>query len=428
MTDQTRVQQGAKIIIIGGGLAGVTTAYELARAGVSVTVVEANDDVALETSFANGGMLTPSQSDPWNSPGVSKHLFASLFDPAAAMKLHLHAIPGLTFWGLRFLRNSIPERYQKATQSAYQLASISVQKIEETGKAHGFDYDASAGGSLRIFSSEADLTQAAARSEALTPFGLNYALLHRDEVFETEPQLSDAKAKIVGGLHYPDDRTGDARKFTQYLADEARALGVEFRNGVRVLRLALDNGSVVGVDTDHGVMQSAHVILANGIGAPALAREASVHLPIKPVKGYSLTIETNGANDMLRMPVVDDSLHAAVTPLGTRIRAVGTAEFTGFDKSVQPIRIDTLQKFLNHIQPTLAARLDMETAEPWAGLRPMSVDGLPFIGGTSVKGLWVNTGHGHLGWTMSMGSAVLLTSLMTGETPPVDPEPYRVGR
>ena len=428
MTDSERVQTGDKILIIGGGLAGVTTAYELARAGASVTVIEANDDVALETSFANGGMLTPSQSDPWNSPGITKHLFASLFDPAAAMKLHLHAIPDLTFWGLKFLRNSTPQKYQQATEAGFKLAAYSVKRVEESARDHAISYDASAGGSLRVFGTEEELNIAAARSDALRPHGLKFERLSVDAVVETEPQLKDAKSTFIGGLYYPDDRAGDARKFTQCLAAEVRVLGVDFRTGVRVSRLVVENGAVVGAETSDGVITADHIVLTNGIGAPALAKGASVHLPIKPVKGYSLTFEMNGANDMLRMPVVDDSLHIAATPLGTRIRAVGTAEFTGVDKSIQPIRIKTLHKFLHRIQPALASRFDIKTAEEWAGLRPMSVDGLPFIGGTPVKGLWVNAGHGHLGWTMSMGSAALLTNLMTDEAPPVDPAPYRVGR
>jgi len=373
-------------------------------------------------------MLGNAWTDPWNSPGVTKHLLASLIDPTAAMKLHLRAVPDLTLWGLRFLRNSTPQKYQKATQAGFRLAEYSVQRIETSGKKHKIDYDASSGGSLRIFGSEIELNIAAARSELLRPFGLEFALLDAGGVFDIEPSLKQSNAKIVGGLHYPDDRAGDARKFTQGLAEKARALGVDFRTGVRVSRLALDNGAIVGVETNCGVISGAHVVLTNGIGAPSLAKGVDVRLPIKPVKGYSLTLETSGANDMVRMPVVDDNLHAAVTPLGTRIRAVGTAEFTGQDTSIQPIRIGMLEKFLKRVQPSLAARLNFETADAWAGLRPMSVDGLPFIGGTTIKGLWVNAGHGHLGWTMSMGSAALLTKLMTGKASPIDPSPYRINR
>lgn len=428
MTEVGGAQAGAHIIVIGGGLAGVCTAYELARAGFSVTVIEANKNVALETSYANGGMLTPSQSDPWNSPGVGRQLFRSLVGRSSAMKLRPRSIPSHLLWGAKFIKNATPDKYRIATAAGFRLASDSVKKITEAAKRHQIEYDGTANGSMKIFNCAADLEEAVKHLRCLNESALKFQVITPFEVTDIEPQLHGLEKHFVGAIYYPDDKVGDARKFTEAMAAKAEALGVKFLYDVSVEKLLLNNSIIVGVETDNGPIAGSDVVLANGIAAPALAKKVGVGLSIKPVKGYSLTFDVRGVNNLPSMPIVDEHVHTALTVLGNRIRILGTAEFAGTDKTIDHARIAYLRQFLQRVQPELARQVEAATGESWAGLRPVSADGLPYIGQSNIKGLWVNAGHGHLGWTMSMGSASLLACLMAGKAPEIDPAPYRVGR
>lgn len=415
-------------IIIGGGLAGVATLFELARRGVAATLLEARDGVALETSRANGGMMTPSMSEPWSGPGVGRHLFASLFEPDAAMKLRLHAVPGLAVWGLRFLRNSVPSRHRAAAAANYALAAYSSRKTEEWRVEFGLEYDAANCGSMKLLDAPEAMATAIGAAEQLAPLGLRYQILDADRTVEIEPQLADIRERIAGAIHYPDDRMGDAHLFTRAIADKALKLGADIRTGVRVLSVSVDGGRIAGVTTDRGAFNARSIILAAGNASAEIAHALGVHLPIKPVKGYSLTYKMAGRRDLPRLPVIDEAMHAAVAPIGDRLRAVGTAEFAGDDRTLRQDRIDNLRRFLKRLYPSLSRDLDDSAGEAWAGLRPMSADGTPFIGDTRVGGLWVNSGHGHLGWTMAAGSASLIADLILGARPAIDPSPYRVHR
>lgn len=416
------------VIIIGGGLAGAAALFELSRRGSPATLLEAREGVALETSFANGGMMTPSMPEPWNGPGVGRHLFASLFDPASPMKLRPHAIPGLAFWGLRFLRNSAPARYRAAATANYALASYSARKTEAWRAAFALDYDAARGGSMKIFERREAMAEQLEAARCLAAVGLRFEVADTDRAVEIEPELAEIRGRIAGALFYPDDGVGDAHKFARALAAQSQKLGANIRAGARARAIKSDGDKVTGVMTDEGLIETGRVVIAAGNASPALARAVGVHLPIKPVKGYSLTFQMTGRNPKPRVAVIDESMHAAMVPIGDRLRAVGTAEFAGDDKTLRRERIENLQKFFAKVYPTLARELDPSAGEPWAGLRPMSADGMPFIGETRVKGLWVNSGHGHLGWTMAAGSASLLADLMAGKAPEIDSTPFRIHR
>jgi len=414
-------------VVIGGGLAGVTTLHELARRGVQATLLEARDDLALETSFANGGMMTPSMSDPWNNPGVGRHLASSLFNPHSPMKLRLRAVPSLAVWGLRFLRNSTPRRHRAATLASHGLAVRSVERTWELGETLGLSYDASDIGTLKIFDSRDEMGEALLIAKLLETQGLAFRVLDADEVVGVEPQLADVRSRIAGGIHFPDDRCGDANLFTHALADEAVRLGAEIQSGVRVNRVLTEADRVTGVATSQGRLPTRRVVLAAAHASVGLAGRVGVRLPIKPVKGYSLTFEVRGA-PRPRIPVIDEAMHAAVVPLGERLRVVGTAEFTGHDMRLHPRRIENLERLFARLYPALVSHIDPATTVPWTGLRPVTPDGLPHVGSSRVTGLWINSGHGHLGWTMAVGSAGLLVDLMLDKTPDVDPQPFRVAR
>lgn len=422
------MQPDDHVIVIGGGLAGVCTAYALARRGARATLLEANPALASEASFANGGLLSASMPEPWNSPGVGRHLLASLFDPAAVMKLRLAAIPGLTRWGLTFLRNSTLARHRATAQSNYGLTRYSLMRTHQLADELDLQHDASSVGILKIFATREAMQPTMDLARLLEPSGLRYELLSPNQIVDREPALCGAHATIAGGVYYPDDTAGDAHAFTCALAQHAQLLGVEIKTGYVVDRIVTRNGQVCGIDSAHGPMTAKHVVIAGGVGSPALARTAGVHLPIKPGKGYSVTVDTSNWEHLPALPIVDDERHVAVTPLGCRLRAVGVAEFAGLNTSIDSRRVDELLRFIGQLYPQLAHQLAGAAVSSWACLRPISADGRPFVGAMGPAGLWANTGHGQLGWTMATGSADLLAAQMFGETPPVDPEPFRALR
>lgn len=418
-----------KTLIIGGGLAGVSSLYELTSRGEQALLLEAGSAIAGETSFANGGMLTPSQADPWNSPGVGRLLLASLADPHSAMKIRLRALPGLIPWGLAFLRHSAPARHKAAMLANYALARLSVERTRALTADLGLRYGQSDLGTLKIFDAGPAADATIQRARSLADQGLQIDVLTRQQVLDKEPMLSQARTSIAGGLYFPQDGTGDAHAFTQALAEKAVQAGGEIRLNSPVVGIVAQQGRVKGVTLASGEGLTAdRVVVAAASASASLVKRLGVRLPVKPAKGYSLTFDMTGHNARPGLPVIDDSLHACAVPLGDRLRLVGTAEFAGQDRQLRPERLDMLSGLLSRLYPDLATKLNTDTAQPWCGLRPMSADGRPFIGPAGPEGLWINTGQGHLGWTMASGSAKLMVDLMHGHRPSVDPMPFRADR
>ena len=414
-------------LVIGGGLMGVTTAFVLQERGAAVTLIEARDGVALETSFANGGMFTPSMPEPWNSPGVYRYLLASLFDPRSSMKLRLRAIPTLIPWGIRFLRHSSRTLYEAACADNYALACYSLDKTREITARLGLEYDRGTEGTLSVFRDDDDFAAKEAVCRRLSGLGMRYRVLTVDEMVELVPVLADIRDEITRGILYPDDEYGDAHLFCRSLVTAFEERGGTVQCDTRVQRLMVDGQRVVGVTTSRGDIEAETVVVAAGIRSPELVSEAGVHLPVKPVKGYSVTVDVGGIEGVPTLPVLDDSMHAGMTPLGDRLRMVGTAEFTGFDTRINTVRTDNLYAMFEAMLPSIAAQIDKADAVPWAGLRPMSYDGKPFVDRTSIDGLFVNCGHGHLGWTMAMGSAHVLADVLHGSDCAVDARAFALG-
>lgn len=412
-------------IIIGGGLIGIATLYELARRGAPARLLEAESELASVTSFANGGMLTPSMSDPWNSPGVGGHLMTSLFDPFAGMKLRLSAAPGSALWGLEFLRNSFPERHRVSTRANFSLADYSAKATLALARELDLEFDLSTTGTLKIFPDLQSMEAPLALSRMLEPSGLAFEPLDTAGVVGVEPRLAPVRALIAGGIHYPADRCGDARRFALGLAAKARALGADIRLRAVVAELLRDGDRVRGVRLAGGETLEGDVVVAAGLTSVLIARRVGLRLPIRPAKGYSLTLDTADLGDLgPGIAVIDEAMHAGVVPLGGRLRLVGTAEFAGEDRAIRPERIETLFRLLERIFPDVARRISRRTEQPWTGLRPMSADGRPFIGAGPLRGLWLNCGHGHLGWTMAVGSARALASLICGDRTEIDLSPF----
>jgi len=416
------------VIVIGAGLAGVSAAWALRQKGFNVSVLDARDGPALETSFANAGALTPSEPEPWNAPGVFWDLVKSLFDPHAAMKLRLAPLPGLVGWGLRFLRNSTRKRYEAAARANFALSLYSLKQTQSVRDTLGLEFDNACTGTLKVFQSQDRLEKAAADAARLSDMGLEFRILDREETLELEPQLEPVADRLVGSIHYPLDESGDAHAFTKALAAKCQAAGVEFEWECPVVGLMDRAGKIIGVFTETEEILADAVVVASGQSSWKLLEHLGLHLPVRPVKGYSLTLDMRELNTRPGIPVVDDAMHAIVTPMGDRLRVAGTAEIAGEDRALTPERIDNLKHLVAGIYPELAGPLFERDIQPWTGLRPMSADGRPFIGETRARGLWLTTGHGHLGWTQAMGSAALLADLIAGETPAIDPTPYAANR
>ncbi|MFQ5547086.1 MAG: FAD-dependent oxidoreductase [Woeseia sp.] len=417
-----------KILVIGGGLQGLCSAQALLERGHDVRLLEAHDGVGLETSFANGGLITPSKCEPWNAPGAWKHLLSSVVDRESAFRLRLRAIPSLTLWGLDFLKHSTAARYRASLKANFDLATYSKQKTSELRQRLGLSFDHASSGTLNVYREGEAIDGLRHQSESLSQYGMRYEELDSQGVVSTEPALRYAKDLIKGAFYYPDDDSGDAYLFCTELRREIESGGAVVQTGTAATRLMVEQGRVTGVATDRGLIDAEVVLVAAGHRSPALVRSAGMSLPIKPAKGYSVTLNVENMDGVPRVPLIDETMHAAITPLGNRLRMSSTVEFAGFDKRVDPRRIRGLFTLLEELYPRLASKVDRGNSNPWAGLRPVSSDGLPFVGAGRLPGLYINAGHGPLGWTLAMGSAHLLADCIGGQPSEIDSRPFDPSR
>ncbi|HYB32142.1 MAG TPA: D-amino acid dehydrogenase [Steroidobacteraceae bacterium] len=416
-----------KVLVIGGGLIGVTTAYCLRCRGHEVTVVEREAGPGRQTSFANGGLLSPSMPEPWNAPGCWRVLLGSLGRSDTALKLRLSAVPGLASWGITFLRNSRPALFERNLLSNLRLARYSLEVLRALRAQLRLDYGGAARGSLRIFRSRASLEHASAFVRRLAQQGLTFRTLEPAAAVELEPALAPIAAELTGAIHCPDDETGDAWRFCEALTAEARERGVQFRFGTSVGALETGAGRITGARTSDGRLVADCYVIAAGSYSTRLLRPLGLELAVQPVKGYSVTFDRVDGAPALDLPLADDDLHAVVTPLAGVIRAAGTAEFAGYDLTLRPERVRNLLALVQRLLPS-RPQLAPEKARAWCGLRPVSADGVPIIGATRIPNLMVNSGHGPLGWTMAAGSAQLLADLLAHSCPAIDPAPYAWAR
>lgn len=409
-----------KVLVLGAGVIGTTTACFLAQKGHEVTVVDRCRDVAQETSFANGGIIHISLVEPWNAPGTALNFWRWIGREDAPALLRPGALPGLLGWGLGFLRNSSRARHARHTRINLRLALYSAKVLRDLRAATGIQYDQSTLGLLKVFRDRAALDHAVETARVLERHGVEHKVLDADEAVGLEPALAAVADRLVGGVHFPDDETGDAQKFTRAVADLAEREGAAFAHGTTIERIEADGDRVAGVVTDAGRMTADAYVLALANDSPKLARGLGIRLPIYPVKGYSLTAGLDGWNDAPRVPVVDESLKVGVVPLGDRLRMAGSAEFTGEDRALNERRAGYIWDGATRVYPAIAHHVERNAARAWTGLRPMTPDGPPILGATRYANLFLNTGHGHLGWTMACGSARVVADLVSGTAPEID--------
>lgn len=425
---ETQRSGARRTVVIGCGVIGLTTGLELLRRGEQVLLVDGAEQEGVGTSFANGGLLTPSMPDPWNAPGIHRHLLEYLVSSSSALKVRLKALPSLALWGPKFLLNSRQAPYQAATRANFSLADYSLSVMRELRSEYDLAFDALDHGTLKIFRSEGAWAAALSVSQSLKPLGLVADPVETVALPRIEPCLTPIAGQLAGGIFYPSDGSGDAHIFCRAIARTIRNLGGSFRFGTPVRTIEVVDGQVRGIWVGKELVEADGVVIATGVASPALAARFGTKLAIKPVKGYSVTYDVGSANCRPRVPVIDDAFHAAITPLGSRLRAAGTAEFAGHDLRLDRKRLDNLSLLFSEVYPELASAATLATAKPWAGLRPVAADGLPYIGAAPVKGLWINSGHGHLGWTLAAGGARMLVDLMAGVKPAIDAAPFAPSR
>ena len=410
-----------KILVLGAGLIGTTTAYYLARHGHDVTVLERQPGPGLETSFANGGLVTPSMSDPWAAPGVPLMMLKWLGREDAPLLMRLRALPGVATWGLRFLINCGARRWAENARAILRLTAYSRDALDALTAETEIAYDRLDVGTLKLFRDPPSMAAAQRAAGLLGELGVEHRSLDPAQCVALEPALAAVEGRIAGGLHFADDRSGDAHKFTAEVARLGQTLGVEFRFGVTVRALETRGREISGVATDHGRLEAEAYVLALGSYSPALARPLGIRLPIYPVKGYSITVPTGGWNEAPRVPVIDDARKIAVVRLGERLRVAGTVEFAGYDTGLNARRGDLLTAALSDLYPAFPMPAP-EHIEHWSGLRPMTPDDRPIMGPSPYANLWLNTGQGHLGWTMACGSGRVVADLIDGRAPEIELE------
>ncbi|MDE0207947.1 MAG: D-amino acid dehydrogenase [Candidatus Tectomicrobia bacterium] len=406
-----------RVVVLGGGVIGVAAAWYLARSGFEVTLIERREAAALETSFANAGLITPGMSDPWTAPGTPLMVLKWLGREDSPFLLRLGALPGLLSWGVKVLRQCNDAAWRRNTRTILRLCTFSHACLRAVAAETGIDYASNARGTLRLIRDPLAMHKSRRTAAMLQDLGVRSRPLDAAGVIELEPALGGQADSIVGGIHYPDDEAGDAHLFSRRLAAACASRGVTFRYGETVQAIEVQGGSFSGVRTGSGRFDADAGVVALGNESSALLRPLGIRLPIYPVKGYSLTFPVGDWDGAPVVPMSDDGHHVALVRIGDRVRVAGTAELTGYDRTLTPARIEHLRTFFHTLFPDYPCRA---LGDAWTGLRPMTPDGSPYLGPTPVKGLYVNTGYGHLGWTMACGSASIVAELVGGRDPGID--------
>jgi len=406
-----------KIAVLGSGVIGVTSAWYLRQAGHEVVVIDRQDGPALETSFGNAGEISPGYASPWAAPGIPMKAIKWLMMQHAPLILRPRPDMAMLKWLVAMLGNCNARDYAINKSRMVRLAEFSRDCLIELRAQTGITYDERMQGTLQLFREESQLAGIAKDVAVLKADGVPFEVLDKAGCIAAEPGLAGSAAPIAGGLRLPNDETGDCFKFTNALADMARAAGVEFMNGTRIARIVEEGGRITRVDTDRGPVTADAYLVAMGSFSPHLVKPLGLKVPVYPVKGYSLTVPI--VNDPLApvSTLLDESYKVAITRLGDRIRIGGMAEISGFNMDLPEARRATLEHSAGTLFPGAG---DFSAASFWCGLRPMTPDSTPVIGATRIGNLLLNTGHGTLGWTMACGSAHVIADIISARRPAIE--------
>ena len=408
-----------KVLVIGAGVVGTATAWYLAEAGHEVVVVDRQPGAGQETSFANGGQISVSHAEPWANPSAIRKLIGWVGQEDAPLLFRWRLDPELFRWGLQFLRECTAQRTRNNMRAIVSLASYSRDCLQALRESTAIQYDQQTRGILHFYTDEGEYQAAAMAAALMNDYGLDRRAVDAAECIRIEPALTDARSMIVGGHYTPSDESGDAHLFTRRLADLARERGVRFEYGLPIVRLRNAGDRIDYAERYNGEPISADAyVVACGSFSNALLNPLGIQLPVYPAKGYSATMTlAEGDNFAPSVSLTDDGRKIVFSRLGNRLRIAGTAEMNGYGMGLNPVRCEAITARTQQIFPHLRT-----VGEPvyWTGLRPATPSNVPFIGVSRMKNLYLNTGHGTLGWTMSCGSGRALADLVSGRRPEVD--------
>lgn len=414
-----------KIVILGSGVIGTASAYYLAKAGHEVTVLDRQNGCALETSFANAGEVSPGYAAPWAGPGVPLKAIKWLMMEHSPLAITPSLDPKMWSWVMQMLINCTSNRYEINKGRMLRIAQYSRDVLQQLREDTGITYDERTQGTLQLFRNQQQVDASHSDIEILQRYNVPYETLDVAACLKVEPALAQVKEKFVGALRLPGDETGDCFKFTQNLAKMAEALGVKFEYGVSIDRLITEGDQVTAIQTSLGKMTADSFVMALGSYSTMMLRDLGIKIPVYPIKGYSITVPITDVASAPESTIMDETYKVAITRLGDRIRVGGTAEITGFNMDLRESRRATLVHSVTDLFPNGG---DVSQAEFWTGLRPMTPDGTPIIGKTPFKNLYLNTGHGTLGWTMACGSGQYLADMMSGKMPAISTEGLSMDR
>jgi D-amino-acid dehydrogenase len=408
-----------KVLVLGAGVVGVASAWYLAEAGHEVTVVERHGEAAMETSFANGGQISASHAEPWAKPSMLPKILRWLGREDAPLLFRPRADWAQWMWGLRFVLECLPGRFERNCRALAGLAGYSRDCLRALRAATGLRYDHLSRGILHFATDGHDFEVMARSAEAVRALGIERQVKSAPECLALEPALRDSQVPVTGGVYTPGDESGDARRFTQELARLAARRGVRFRYDSTLTQIDRDADRVTGVRLDDVTLEADAYVVALGSYSPLLLKPLGVRIPVYPLKGYSITLHLGPEHDAAAptMSLTDEAQKIVISRLGNRLRAAGTAELTGYDTTVSAVRCAAIARRVRELFPGLGS---VTAYDSWTGLRPATPDNVPIIGGTRLSNLFLNTGHGTLGWTLACGSGRALADLMCGRRPEVD--------
>jgi len=411
-----------KIVILGAGLLGVASAWYLAEDGHEVTVLDRQAEPGMETSFANGGQISTCHAAPWANPSAPWQVAKWLGREESPLLWRLRADPAQWAWGMRFLVECSAARARQNTIDILRLALYSREKLGALRQQLGLEYDQLTRGILHFYTDERELSLASSQAALMREFGCERVMKEADECLAIEPALNASTVPILGGTYTAEDESGDAHKFTQALAQRCKLAGVSFLFGENISALGVEGGRISNIRFTNGrTIAGDAFVVALGSWSPLLLKSVGINIPVYPAKGYSVTVPLDESSIAPTISLTDDGYKIVISRLANRLRVAGTAEFAGYDESMNKIRCSAILQRLKAVFPGLKHE---EKFDVWAGLRPATPSNVPFVSKAKFNNLFLNTGHGTLGWTMACGSGQLIADLITGQAPEINPEPY----
>jgi D-amino-acid dehydrogenase len=411
-----------KVIVLGAGVVGTASAWYLRQAGHEVTVLERQPGPALETSFANGCQISVSHAEPWANPATLLKVLRGLGRDDAPLLFRLRADPLQWRWCMQFVRECRPARVAANLRQIVAIAEYSRRSLQALRAETGIEYDSLARGILHFYTDQQEFDKSCHAAAAMRELGCPRTTIDADEVVRIEPALAGARAKLVGGDFTASDESGDVYKFTSQLATKGQAAGIDFRYNTTATRLLVEAGKVSGVEMidgegRHQVLHADAFVIALGSFSVALLAPLGIGLMIYPGKGYSATYPIIDAAAAPTVSLTDDGHKLVLSRLGSRLRVAGTCELNGYSRELNPVRCAAITRRVRELFPDAC---DYDRASYWAGLRPLTPSNVPYIGKTRYANLYLNTGHGTLGWTMGCGSGRALADIVSGRQPEVE--------